>query len=109
MKQNWTRRLDKQVFSVPGMTGQNQHNWPDFFCKETFLKSWANNLMVFKISGLGLKKIGGLGQGRRQKIFQKGGGGNEKKYQKLAKNSTICLFQGGANEKKQKIAKKAQK
>jgi len=24
-----------------GMTGQNRHNWPDFFCEETFFKSWA--------------------------------------------------------------------
>jgi len=54
------------------MTGQSQHNWPDSFVKERFLRSWANNLMVFKKSGLGLglgltalgfglQKTGGLG------------------------------------------------
>jgi len=37
------------------MTGQNR---PDFFCKGTFLRSWVNNLMVFKKSGLGLEKSG---------------------------------------------------
>jgi len=39
MKQNLIR---KQVFfgyrHKSGMTGQNRHNWPDFFCKETFFK-----------------------------------------------------------------------
>jgi len=40
------------------MTGQNRHNWPDFFCKGTFLRSLVNNLMVFKKSGLGLDLTG---------------------------------------------------
>jgi len=32
MKQNLTRKqLIIRFFSVTGMTGQNQHNWPDFF------------------------------------------------------------------------------
>jgi len=40
------------------MTGQNRHNWPDFFCiRERFLRSWVNNLMVFQKSGLGLEKV----------------------------------------------------
>jgi len=43
---------DKQVFLVTGinsgMTGPNQHNWPDFSVRERFLRSWVNNLMVFK-------------------------------------------------------------
>jgi len=44
------------------MTRQNPRNWPDFFSvRERFLRSWFNNLMVFKKSGLGLEKIGGLG------------------------------------------------
>jgi len=52
-------------------------------------------------------------QGHRQKIFQ-GGGGNEKKaknYQKIPKNSTICVFQGGGGQRKKdrKIAKKGRK
>jgi len=39
------------------MTGQNRQNWPNFFCKETFLTSLVNNLMVFKKSGHGLEKV----------------------------------------------------
>jgi len=43
------------------MTGQNRHNWHDFFSvRERFLRFWINNLMVFKKAVLVLKKIGGL-------------------------------------------------
>jgi len=44
------------------MVGQSRRNWLDFFCKGTFLRSWFNNLMVFKKSGLGLdlKNMSGL-------------------------------------------------
>jgi len=39
MKQNLTRKqLISSFFSVAGMTGQNRHNWPDFFSKETFFE-----------------------------------------------------------------------
>jgi len=38
-----------------------------------------------------------------------GGGGNGKKDQKLAKNSIICLFQGGQRKKTEKKAKKGRK
>jgi len=45
-----------------------------------------------------------LGQGRRQKIFQ-GGGGQSKKYRKIAKktepkNTTIKALPGGGHRKK---------
>jgi len=41
------------------MTGQILHHWPDFFRKGTFLRSWVNNLMVFKKCGfgIGLEKV----------------------------------------------------
>jgi len=42
------------------MTWQNQHTGLIFSVRERFLRSWINNLMVFKTSGLGLEKIGGL-------------------------------------------------
>jgi len=45
----------------------------------------------------------GMVQGRRLKIFQRGG--NEKKDRKLAKNSTICVFRGGGGGKGKKIEK----
>jgi len=40
MKQNLSRKqVNNQVFfSVTGVTGQNRHNWPDFFCQGTFLE-----------------------------------------------------------------------
>jgi len=58
MKQNFTR---KQViinfFSVTGMTGQNQHNWPDFFCQGTF----------FEVLGKGVAR--GSGQNVASHVF----------------------------------------
>jgi len=37
MKQNFTRKLVIISFSsVTGMTGQNRHNWPEFFCQQHF-------------------------------------------------------------------------
>jgi len=60
MKQNLTKKpVISRLFWVTGIipTGQNRHNWPDFFCKGTFLRSWVNNLMVFEKSGLGLEKV----------------------------------------------------
>jgi len=47
MKQNLTRKLVIVRFffgyrHYSGMTGQNRHNWPDFFSvRERFLRSWA--------------------------------------------------------------------
>jgi len=58
------------------MTGQNQHNWPDFFCKGTFVEVLGlsfdglkkenglgreKNGLGFDLTGLGLEKIGGIG------------------------------------------------
>jgi len=61
MKQNLTRKpvISRVFFGYrhnTGMTGQIRHNWPDFFCRERFLRSWINNLMVFKKARLVLKK-----------------------------------------------------
>jgi len=39
MKQNLTRKpVIFRFFSVTGMTGQNRHNWPDFFCQGKIFK-----------------------------------------------------------------------
>jgi len=58
MKQNLTRKqFIIKFFSVTGMTGQNQHNWPDFICQRTFFKVFGKgvargpgqNVMLFQI------------------------------------------------------------
>jgi len=42
MKQNLTReQVIIKFFSVSGMTGQNQHNWPNFSVRKRFLRSLA--------------------------------------------------------------------
>jgi len=40
MKQNLTRKpeITKVFFTVTEMTGQNRHNWSDFFCRRTFFE-----------------------------------------------------------------------
>jgi len=39
MKQNLTgKQVIIRSFSVTGMTGQNRHNLPDFFCQGTFFE-----------------------------------------------------------------------
>jgi len=39
MKQNMTRKqVIIRFYLVTGMTGQNQHNWPDFFYQKTFFE-----------------------------------------------------------------------
>jgi len=39
MKQNFTRKpVIIKYFSVTGMTGQNRHNWLDFFYQRTFFE-----------------------------------------------------------------------
>jgi len=54
MKQNLTRKQEIiSFFSVTGMTGQNQHNWPDFFCQETF----------FEVLGKGVARVWAQGPG----------------------------------------------
>jgi len=46
MKQNLTRNpVISRFFSVTGMTGQNRHNWPDFFCNGTFF--WSLGLIIW--------------------------------------------------------------
>jgi len=38
MKQNLTKKPVIIFFSVTGMTEENQHNWPDFFCQGTYFE-----------------------------------------------------------------------
>jgi len=66
MKQNLTRKpVISRFFSVTGITGITGLI---FSVRESFLRSWVNNLTVLKrsglghgLTGLGLEKVGGLG------------------------------------------------
>jgi len=59
MKQNLTtKQVIIRFFSATGMTGQNQHNCPDFFCQEKF----------FEVLGKGVAK--GLGPHPIKMLFQ---------------------------------------
>jgi len=56
MKQKLTRKpVLIRVFPVTGivMTGQNRHNWPDFFCQETFFEVLGKGIAWGWTRGLG--------------------------------------------------------
>jgi len=46
MQQNLTRKqvIIIRFFSVTGMTGQNQDNWPNFFCQGTFFEVFGKGV-----------------------------------------------------------------
>jgi len=66
MKQNLTKKTGNNQFFlvtgiIPAWLGKSGLIGLIFSVRRRFLRSWVNNLMVFKKSCLGLEKIGGHG------------------------------------------------